>query len=196
MHRVHRLCPRYVIALCAASESRLCLNTNLRLLTAARGWRNPNGALLNGIMAILLIISYTSPSSVLFFNIAYSSDGSDVVVPVAIAGIPILLLGVTLLLQVVIVLFGLRTVTILTWSSSPFDVTAALVYHTRLTPVPFQCMRSVSDVFGGPAKPSESQPRSWRAHSSIRKVVISLWGLVVAYAVWGVVVVLSLEAAS
>ncbi|KAG2737581.1 hypothetical protein P692DRAFT_20842390, partial [Suillus brevipes Sb2] len=30
-----------------ASESRLRFNTNLRLLTAARGWCNPNGALLN-----------------------------------------------------------------------------------------------------------------------------------------------------
>jgi hypothetical protein len=32
-----------------ASESRLRFNTNLRLLNAARGWCNPNGALLNSI---------------------------------------------------------------------------------------------------------------------------------------------------
>ncbi|KAG2345091.1 hypothetical protein BDR05DRAFT_998688 [Suillus weaverae] len=45
-----------------ASECRLRFNTNLRLLTAARGWCNPNGTLLNGISAVLLIISYSSVS--------------------------------------------------------------------------------------------------------------------------------------
>lgn len=58
---VHGTSLRYALA----SESRLRFNTNLRLLTAARGWRNPNGSLLNGIMAVLLIISYTSASLVI-----------------------------------------------------------------------------------------------------------------------------------
>ncbi|KAG1858257.1 hypothetical protein C8R48DRAFT_267204 [Suillus tomentosus] len=35
-----------------ASESRLRFSTNLRLLTAARGWYNPNGTLFNGISAV------------------------------------------------------------------------------------------------------------------------------------------------
>ncbi|KAG1719665.1 hypothetical protein EDB19DRAFT_1918654 [Suillus lakei] len=172
-----------------ASESRLHFNTNLRLLTAARGWHNPNGSLLNGITAVLLIISYSSPSLV----VCLSQQMSNSPIPVdglAIAGLPLLFLGVALLLQAVIALLGMRAVKILTWSSSPFDLTAALVHHTQLTSVPFRCMRCVSDldVDGGPAKPSETQPSAWQAHPSIRKVVIFLWGLVAACAGWAALV--------
>ncbi|KAG2345116.1 hypothetical protein BDR05DRAFT_998712 [Suillus weaverae] len=173
-----------------ASESRLHFNTNLRLLTAARGWYNPNGALLNGIMAILLIISYTSSSVVLCYNFSLASDGSDIAVSIAIAGLPLLSLGVALLLQVMIALSGMWAVKILTWSSSPFDLTAALVHHAQLTPVTFRCMRCVSDrdVDGGPAKPSETQPSAWQAHPSIQRIVISLWGLVAACAGWAALI--------
>jgi hypothetical protein len=49
-------------------------------------------------------------------------------------------------------------------------------------------MRNMSDLhvggLGGPAKPSETQLSAWHAHCSIRKVILSLWGLVVAYGVW------------
>ncbi|KAG1753186.1 hypothetical protein EDB19DRAFT_1902840 [Suillus lakei] len=108
----------------------------------------------------------------------------------AITGLPVLLLGVALLLQVVIALSTMRAGKILTWSSSPFDLTAALVHHTQLTPVSFRCMRCVSDldVDGSPAKPSETQPSVWHAHPSIRKVVVSLWGIVVACAGWAALV--------
>ncbi|KAG2745773.1 hypothetical protein P692DRAFT_201792706, partial [Suillus brevipes Sb2] len=160
-----------------ASESRLRFNTNLRLLTAARGWCNPNGALLNSISAVLLIISYSSASLV---------DG----VGIALAGLPLLILGVALLLQVMIALSGMRAVKILTWSSSPFDLTAALVHHTQLTPANFRCMHCVSalDAGGSPVRPSETQPSAWHAHPSIRKVVISLWGIVAACAGWAALV--------
>ncbi|KAG1730555.1 uncharacterized protein EDB91DRAFT_1309967 [Suillus paluster] len=155
-----------------ASQSRLTFNTNLRLLTAAHGWRNPNGALLNGLMAVLLIISYTSVS------LAASA--------LYIVGLPLLVLGIALLLQIAIALAGMQTVKILTWSSSPFDLTAALVYHTQLAPASFRCMRGVSDLYiaGGSARPSDAQPSAWHAHTSIRKVVVSLWGLVVVCAGW------------
>jgi hypothetical protein len=172
-----------------ASESRLRFNTNLRLLTAARGWRNPNGSLLNGVMAVLLTLSYTSASLVIL-----SSDpllitwNGDVTYFVSITGVPLLLLGIVMLFQVVIALSGMCAVKILTWSSSPFDVTAALVHHAQLTPVSLRCMcnsmTSDLDVGGGPSRPSEIQPSAWRAHPSIRKVILSLWGLVVAYAGW------------
>ncbi|KAG2132055.1 hypothetical protein DEU56DRAFT_447582 [Suillus clintonianus] len=84
----------------------------------------------------------------------------------------------------------MRAVKILTWSSSPLDLTAALVHHTQLTPIAFRCMRCVSDLDanGGPAKPSETQPAAWHAHPSIRKVVIFLWGIVVACAGWAALV--------
>ncbi|KAG1739861.1 uncharacterized protein EDB91DRAFT_1053706 [Suillus paluster] len=172
-----------------ASESRLRFNSNLRLLTAARGWSNPNGSLLNGIMAVLLIISYNSASLVII-TLNYGTHWSTGETSVSITGLPLLLLGVALLLQTVIALSGMRAVQILTWSSSPFDLTAALVHHTQLTLVPFRCMRGVSDLDaeGGPARPSEAQPSAWRAHPSIRKVIISLWGLVIACAGYAVLI--------
>ncbi|OJA17152.1 hypothetical protein AZE42_13235 [Rhizopogon vesiculosus] len=179
-----------------ASESRLRFNTNLRLLTAARGWRNPNGSLLNGVMAVLLILSYTSASFVILFTEETIVDGDQIVGTVyygSITGLPLLLLGATLLLQAVIALSGMRaSVKILTWSSSPFDVTVALVHHAQSTPVPFRCMRGVSDVdvHGGPVKPSETQHSAWHAHPSIRKVILFLWGLVVSCAGWAAVVML------
>ncbi|KAG2092634.1 uncharacterized protein F5147DRAFT_585768 [Suillus discolor] len=172
-----------------ASESRLRFNTNLRLLTAARGWYNPNSAFLNGISAVLLIISYSAASLVVCQDIWMTPAGgsSD---SISIAGFPLLILGVALLLQVMIALSAIRAVKILTWSSSPFDLTAALVHHTQLTPATFRCMRPVSDVdmYGGPAKPPETQPSAWHAHPSIRKVVISLWVIVAACAGWAVLV--------
>lgn len=179
---VHSISLRFALV----SESRLRFNANLRLLTAAGGWRDPNGALLNGVMAVLLIISYTSSSLVVFDNSTPTSNDSSTI-SVAVAGFPILLLGVALLLQTVIALSGLRAVKILTWSSSPFDLTAALVHHMQLTPVPFQCMRGLSKRGAGPTKPSKSQPSAYAAHSSIEKVVMSLWMLVLACAVWGAI---------
>ncbi|KAG2048067.1 hypothetical protein BDR06DRAFT_896175 [Suillus hirtellus] len=84
----------------------------------------------------------------------------------------------------------MRAVKILTWSSSPFDLTAALLHHTQLTPTTFRCMRRVSDLdtYGGPAKPPETQPSAWHAHPSIRKVVIFLWVTVVACAIWAALI--------
>ncbi|KAG2148040.1 hypothetical protein DEU56DRAFT_753293 [Suillus clintonianus] len=133
-----------------ASESRLRFNTNLRLLTAARGWYNPNGALLNGVSAVLLIISYSSAGLVVCVDYSAPTPSPDWVLEtgLAFAGLPLLLLGVALLLQVVIALSGMRAAKILTWSSSPFDLTAALVHHTQLTPVSFRCMRSCAGWAG------------------------------------------------
>jgi hypothetical protein len=176
-----------------ASESRLQFNTNLLLLAAAGNWRNPNGALFNGIMAVLLILSYVLASMVLSYT-QINYDDSEMYV--GIAGLPLLCLGVVLFLQVVVALSGLHAVKVLTWSCSPFDLTAALVHHAQLTPVPSRCMRRVSDLHmdWGPARPSETQPSAWHAHPSIRKVIISLWGLVIVCAAWaGLIRYLSVE---
>ncbi|KAG1897749.1 uncharacterized protein F5891DRAFT_1241527 [Suillus fuscotomentosus] len=85
----------------------------------------------------------------------------------------------------------MRAIKILTWSSSPFDLTAALVHHTQLTPAAFRCMRRVSDIdtYEGPAKPPETQPSAWHAHPSIRKIVIFLWVIVAACAGWAALVI-------
>ncbi|KAG1858948.1 hypothetical protein DFJ58DRAFT_726412 [Suillus subalutaceus] len=176
-----------------ASESRLSFNTNLRLLTAARGWYNPNGTLFNGISAVLLIMSYSSASLIVVVDTVISQTSQTSSAPkivIAIAGTPLLALGVALLLQVIIALSGMRAVKILTWSSSPFDLTAALVHHTQLTPATLRCMRCVSDIDTdeGPAKPLKIQPSAWHAHPSIRKVVIFLWVIVAACAEWAALV--------
>ncbi|KAG1803410.1 uncharacterized protein BJ212DRAFT_1487011 [Suillus subaureus] len=170
-----------------ASESRLRFNTNLRLLTAARGWHN--------LMAPCLMVSRLSSS--LYPTARPHSSYASTTEPtpqwlappdnfIAFAGLPLIVLGVALLLQVVIALSGMRAVKILTWSSSPFDLTAALVHHTQLTPATLRCMRCVSDLDtnGGPVKPPEIQPSAWHAHPSIRKVVIFLWVIVAACAGW------------
>jgi hypothetical protein len=181
---VHGISLRYALA----SESRLHFNTNLRLLTAARGWRNTNSSLFNGIMAVLLILSYTSASFIILYSTGFTGVNGVTVKAyyVSITGLPLLILGAALLLQVVVALSGLRGVKILTWSSSSLDGTAALVHHVQLTPIPFRCMRGVSDMdkHGGPARPSRTQPSAWHAHPSIRKVILSLWGLVAACVVW------------
>ncbi|KAG1859016.1 hypothetical protein DFJ58DRAFT_292447 [Suillus subalutaceus] len=173
-----------------ASESRLHFNTNLRLLTAARGWCNPNGTLFNGILAVLLIISYSSASLILCLASTSNDLSIDNAVVIVMTGIPLLVLGVALLLQVMIALSAIRVVKILTWSSSPFDLTAALVHHTQLTHVTSRCMCCVSDLDadGGPVKPLEIQPSAWHAHPSIRKVIISLWVIVAACAGWAALV--------
>ncbi|KAG1861675.1 hypothetical protein F4604DRAFT_1097738 [Suillus subluteus] len=173
-----------------ASESRLHFNTNLRLLTAAHGWYNPNGTLFNGISAVLLIISYSSASLILCFDSASNDIYTANAIAIAIAGIHLLILGVSLLLQVMIALSAIRAVKILTWSSSPFDLTAALVHYTQLTHATSRCMCCVSDLDadGGPVKPLEIQPSAWHAHPSIRKVIISLWVIVAAYAGWAALV--------
>ncbi|KAG1902829.1 uncharacterized protein F5891DRAFT_1185959 [Suillus fuscotomentosus] len=125
-----------------ASESRLRFNTNMRPLTAARGWYNLNDTLLN----VWIPADY---------------DG------VIITGFPLLILCVALL-QVMIALSGMRAAKILTWGSSPLDLTTALVHHTQSITTTFWCMRRVSDLdkYGGPATPPETQPSAWHAARS------------------------------
>ncbi|KAG9317144.1 hypothetical protein JVU11DRAFT_1336 [Chiua virens] len=173
-----------------ASQQRLRFNTNLRLLSASDGWFNPNGTACNVLMAILLIVSY---SSNLLVTLSVDLDSSSV--PNAghamcVAEVPLFVLGVAIELQAIIALASVRSADILTWSSSAFDITAALVHHAQIIPQPGRCMYGICDAASrGPVSPSPRQPSAWRAHSSVRKVVLTLWALVVIYIVWGVIVV-------
>ncbi|KAG1887162.1 hypothetical protein F4604DRAFT_1900153 [Suillus subluteus] len=169
MHRVHKLRTRYLIALCAS----------LRVSASI-----PICALLNGVSVILFIMSYNSASFVVCVDLQTTSH-------ICGAGYcsPLLFLGVALL-QVMIALSGMRAIKISTWSSSPFDLTAALVHHTQMTPATLRCMRCVSDpdTDRGPAKPPETLPSAWHVHPSIRKVVISLWVIVAACTGWAALI--------
>ncbi|KAG1739821.1 uncharacterized protein EDB91DRAFT_1248578 [Suillus paluster] len=88
-----------------ASENRLHFNTNLRLLTAAHGWCSPNGVFFNGVMTVLLIMSYSSSSLVIYTPVDPDRNQTPMIKLVVIA------------------LSGMWAVEILTWSSSPFDFT-------------------------------------------------------------------------
>ncbi|KIJ70408.1 hypothetical protein HYDPIDRAFT_23519 [Hydnomerulius pinastri MD-312] len=172
-----------------AAERRLRFNTNLRLLSAASGFFNPNGTFFNIVMAILLIVSYSSSLLVaLSVDMDSSSGISEEGVAICVSDVPLIVLGISLLLQAIIALTGMRAADILTWSSSPFDITAALVHHAQIIPEPGRCMRGVRDGSSrGPTVPLSKQPSAWRAHPSVRKVILTLWALVVSCGVWGII---------
>ncbi|KAG2124404.1 uncharacterized protein EDB93DRAFT_1333448 [Suillus bovinus] len=157
-----------------ASESRLHFNTNLRLLTAARGWHNPNGALLNGISAILLIVSYSLPSLIVCPDVREILQVSSEM----ILSLRVPLARGSCHRRVTSTHVGRRTpppgdgcivrdagANILTW-----------LLTIRLD----RCI--------GPAKPPETQPSPWHAHPSIRKVIIFLWVIVAACVGWAALV--------
>ncbi|KIM76079.1 hypothetical protein PILCRDRAFT_826736 [Piloderma croceum F 1598] len=172
-----------------AAESRLDSNTNLRLLTATRGnlLINPNGALFNAIMAILLIVSYVSSTLVFIpFQSRVVEDSLQEWWFTCIFAPPVMILGIVIMLQAIIAMAGLYHTRVLTWSSSPLDTAAALLHHGKLTHISGRCMHNVVDstLYLGPQPPSALQPSAWEAHPSIKKIVIVLWCLVLESAVW------------
>jgi hypothetical protein len=179
-----------------AAESRLHSNTNLRLLTAARGkpWTNPNGTVFNAIMAVLLIVSYSSSSLVFIPSQSFVVDNSlEQWWYTCIFAPPVLILGIAIMLQAIIAMSGLYHAKVLTWSSSPLDITAALLHDDKLIHVHGRCMHNVVDstLYLGPQRPLECQPSAWEAHASIRKIIVLLWCLVLGGAVWyGIVEIL------
>jgi hypothetical protein len=176
-----------------AHEARLHCNTNLRLLTAARGnaWTNSNGTLSNAFMAILLIMSYVS-STLVFVPVqsVVTEDSLQQWWYTCTFALPLLTLGIALMLQVIIAMAGISQIRVLTWSSSPLDTTAALLHHGQLTRNPGRCMHNVVDStsYIGPRPPSERQPSAWESHPSVKKVIIVLWCLVLGCGVWGGIV--------
>jgi hypothetical protein len=172
-----------------AAESRLHSNTNLRLLTAARGkpWSNPNGTVFNAIMAVLLIVSYGSSALVFIpFQSLVVVNSREQWWFTCIFAPPVLILGTAIMLQAIIAMAGIYHARILTWSSSPLDTTAALLHDGKLIHIPGRCMHNVVDsaVYLGPRPPSERQPSAWEAHASVRKIIVLLWCSVLGCAVW------------
>ena len=175
------------------SESEPQFNTNLRLFSALphSHWNDPNGTLCNIVMAILLVMSYVSSSLIFTAANSFLWEDNNFIKEYAnattlIAYQPLFCLGIVLILQVMLALAGMHGAKILTWSSSPFHATAALLHHNKLTRKPGKCMHSVLhfDSLIGPRSPSELQPSAWQAHPSVKKIVIILWLLVPAFAIW------------
>ncbi|KAG6333760.1 hypothetical protein ID866_5322, partial [Astraeus odoratus] len=162
----------HAIALRSAlsAERRLRFNTNLRLLTAASSIFGPNGTLCNALMSILLIVSYSSSILVtLSVNMKEANDAleddNSPTQALCVSDVPLLVLGITLLLQVIIAILGMIYADIQTWSSSAFDITAALVHHAQVVPIHGRCMRGVKDAdMEGPIHPRVVQPSAWSAH--------------------------------
>lgn len=176
-----------------ASEGRLHFNTNLRLFTASgkNRWTYPNSIPCNAIMAILLVMSYTSSSMVFItFQFEVPENSTHNWWSTGIFAPPVTVLGVTLLLQVITTLLGICRIRVLTWSSSVFDTTATLLRDGQLVRIPRRCMHSVVDAtsYHGPRPPSERQPSAWQAHPNIKKIVIILWSLSLTCAAWGGIV--------
>jgi hypothetical protein len=172
-----------------AAESRLDSNTNLRLLTAARGkpWTDPNSAVFNAIMAVLLIVSYSSSALVFIPSQSVVVENSlEQWWFTCIFAPPVLILGIAIMLQAIIAMAGLYHVKVLTWSSSPLDLAAALLHDGKLIRIHGRCMHNVIDstLYLGPQRPSERQPSAWEAHASIRKIIVLLWCLVLGGAAW------------
>lgn len=169
-----------------ASEGRLEFNTNLRLLTAAQGkhWYNPNGAVLNLVMATLTIMSYATSS--LVFVLVFSSDGVNGTLVFFVQPFAIFFLSGVMLLQAVIALAGVRSAKDMTWSGSPFENTAVCLSHSRPFHVRDRCMHGAldRDSESGPRVPLQIQPSAWQVHPRVRKIIFLLWALVPAALIW------------
>jgi hypothetical protein len=178
-------------------ESRLRCNTNLRLLIVARDthWTDPNGTLCNVIMAVLLIVSYISSSLVFVpFQSIYVDDSLEEWWNTCIFAPPLLTLCTgALLLQAIIATAGFHHTRVLTRSSSPLNTTAALLNDGQLKHSSGRCIHHVlhSKSYIGPRPPSERQPSAWQSHPSIKKIISTLWCLVLACMIWAGMVIIA-----
>ncbi|KAF7984878.1 hypothetical protein HWV62_10863 [Athelia sp. TMB] len=172
-----------------ALEGQLAFNTNPRLFSRMhlKHWYHANGPIFNVAMMLLLTLSYSSSSLCFVQILSYSSDsgarskwGST-----CVFGIPLIVLGITILLQSFIATYSILTVKILTWSSSPFDTAFALLRNGLLLRKPGRSMHTAvdGDVVIAPAR--ERQPSAWQCHPVVKRVVVFLWVLGLLFAVWG-----------
>lgn len=174
-----------------ASQSQLDYNTNLRLLPYLRvnSWIHPNGALCNAIMAFFLILAYASSSMVFTqLSAAVYNDGSTTWYSTAVFAEPLIVLGISLLLPVIISLLAIQTVTVLSWSFLPFHITKALLQAERIARIRGKCMANVVDVTSTlpRQKLSDRQPSAWESHPQIPIIVSMMWALALAFALAGV----------
>ncbi|KAG8994525.1 hypothetical protein FRB94_009822 [Tulasnella sp. JGI-2019a] len=168
-----------------AKEGRLRFNANLRLFSATEGTLSVNGPVVSVIFTISIIFSYAASSTVflhgqIFADIASSS-------PSVISFFPPIVLGVTLVLQAALGLIAFFNTHVLTWSSSPLDVTSALIHHGYIHHRSKRCMRSVSKtnvLSTDPIRPLSRQPSAWSSHKTVPRVVWFVWSSLVVWTGW------------
>lgn len=186
-------------------ENRLESNTNLRLFTSAR-LINPNKWYINTLMAVSLIVCYSS-TSLIFLNLPLGNLGSggnpeygeeyldgfdgllNVVNPVALCG---LFLGILshLVVATWCMLSNLRCIP--TWSSNPLTNTLAALHIRRLHRHPDRCIMALDQkmVETKPTQPYSRQKSLRRSIPSADRITILVWSLGLLGIVWGVSVVL------
>ncbi|KAG8993723.1 hypothetical protein FRB94_010390 [Tulasnella sp. JGI-2019a] len=172
-----------------AREGRLRFNANLRLFSATKGVLSVNGPVVNVIFIISIILSYAASSTVLLHSSILPGflGGGDQVPTSVIYFLPPIILGTTLILQAILGLIAFFNTHVPTWSSSPLDITSALVHHNYIHHQPQRCMRSVSktnDTSTDPIRPLSRQPSAWSSHKTVARVVWFVWGAPVIWVGW------------
>ncbi|KZP23075.1 hypothetical protein FIBSPDRAFT_1043204 [Athelia psychrophila] len=200
-------------------EGRLRFNTNARLFTASKkgGWANPNGRLMNALMALLLVMSYAS-SELVVMRLQHL-EGPDYSITKYRPGLsapPIIVFGISLFLQGVISLFGayhcgpywLESTNVL--ATTKWQIERNIIVRRQ-----HRCMRNVLQgqsttpdprttagpptaldplippdplTTPDPLEPSARQPSAWSASPAVKTAVIVVWGLIPVYTIWGAII--------
>ncbi|KAG8875651.1 hypothetical protein FRB97_004835 [Tulasnella sp. 331] len=167
-----------------ADECRLTFNANLRLFSPSGSAFSMNGPVVNALYGITMVFAYAASSSLLLRATKLNTDlGLSI-----ISFIPLLVLGLTLVIQATLGLVAFYHTPVLTWSSSPLDVTSALVSHGRIRRRPKRCMRSILGIYDptdDPIRPSPRQPSPWASHKLVARVVYLVWSIALLWLVIG-----------
>lgn len=207
---IGRLHPNLVIA--PVTSCALRFNTNFRFFKIPQrntiSFFHPNNIACNSIMASLLTVSYASASLCIVTTYdywAFTPDPSSCGMPGArVLATPLIVLGVSILLQSLIAIIGITKTDILTWSSSPLDTTAATILSGTVVRIEglclcdvldvkdrwFKALQSKSDHWTAPParQPKGLQPSAWQVRRGVKRTIVLLWALIVMFVGWGGVV--------
>ncbi|KAG9033058.1 hypothetical protein FRB95_000644 [Tulasnella sp. JGI-2019a] len=175
-----------------AKEGRLRFNANLRLFSATKGAFSVNGAVINAIYTVSIIFSYAASSTIFIHSsilpefIQERVDIDPIGGPsTLVAFLPPIILGTVLVLRAALGLVAFFSTHVPTWSSSPLDVTSALVYYGYIRHRPQRCMCSVSKIKDSPVdpiRPLSRQPSPWSSHKTVPRVVWFVWSTLAVWA--------------
>ncbi|KAF7986255.1 hypothetical protein HWV62_35160 [Athelia sp. TMB] len=174
------------------AERRLKFNTNSRLFTAAQDghWASPNGRLMNGLMAFLLILSYASASLII---IRFNVGDETVFYQPWLTAPPLIVLGISFILQGAIAFWGAHSCRGLMDCSSALVTAKHQVDSGVIDRVPGRCMVNISEsevdpLNPLPRQPLARQPSAWSSHPMVKRAAVVTWSLVPIYVIWGGIV--------
>lgn len=172
-------------------EGKLEWNTNFRLFTSAKT-SFANRWYMNMLATGMLTLSYACASLLLIRSQETQSfvEGGEPREATGVNALALMLLGASILIQVILALLCLREydTQIPTWSANPLANTlTALSGHSSVEHRPGRCMMPVTDK-DTPAeaqKPAETQPTLW-ALRHVKWIVIFLWTLCFVNFIWAI----------